>query len=155
MIQVLLFDLAKVFLFPKDNNYKGGINDLYDKLNKGGPYDFNDYYYLYEEQLDFVNSLKNNYRLGILTSGKVQNDTSIKSRLENVFTDIFSAEEIGISKVDPKLYKLVAGKLGVHPEEIFFTDDFPDNVNAAIESGMHAVLYTGIDKLKKDLEELI
>lgn len=55
---------------------------------------------------------------------------------------LFSAE-LGLVKPDPQIFTVAAERLGAAPAEVVFVDDRPENVRAAAQVGMHAVLYTG------------
>ena len=61
MIKILLFDLARVFLFPRDESYKGGLNELYREFNSETDFKFGNYYNLHEEQLNYVSTFKEQY----------------------------------------------------------------------------------------------
>lgn len=65
-------------------------------------------------------------------------------------TMVISCEE-GLTKPNPAIYKLMAGRLGLAPEALFFTDDNPVNIEAARATGFQAELFTGADKLARDL----
>jgi putative hydrolase of the HAD superfamily len=49
--------------------------------------------------------------------------------------------EIGVAKPDREAYEIVAGRLGVEPENCFFLDDNATNVLAAREAGMRAEVF--------------
>jgi epoxide hydrolase-like predicted phosphatase len=58
---------------------------------------------------------------------------------------IISAEE-GITKPDPRIYRIAAERLGVQPHEAVFVDDFIENVEGARAVGMPAIHYQpGLD----------
>ena len=54
-------------------------------------------------------------------------------------------------KPDNKIYEVAVEKAGVLPREIFFTDDKPENVQAAQAAGLEAVLFTTATELLRDL----
>ena len=54
-------------------------------------------------------------------------------------------------KPDKKIYEVAVEKAGVLPSEIFFTDDKPENVQAAQAAGFEAVLFTTATQLLRDL----
>ena len=59
--------------------------------------------------------------------------------------------EIGAMKPDPTTYRAAADLAGAAPEEIFFTDDRPENVEAALAAGYDAVPFTTAARLADDL----
>ncbi len=66
---------------------------------------------------------------------------------------IISAK-VGIIKPDEKIYRILMDRYRMHPEECVFIDDNPDNINAAKKLGITAILFTGYDDLKKELDRL-
>jgi putative hydrolase of the HAD superfamily len=61
--------------------------------------------------------------------------------------------ELGIGKPDPAIYTHTCEKLGVRPEHTLFLDDKPENIEAAAQVGLQAVLFTSIEQLRLDLAE--
>ena len=141
MIKVLLFDLSRTLLFPRDPSYKGELNPLHAQLNKTPGYDFNRHFYLNSELLEFLMGLKPRFRLCIFTSGVIQNAKAIKSRLRKVFDTIFSAEELRVTKKNPCSYVLIAKILHVQLSEILYFDDSQVNVRAALQAGLQGSRY--------------
>ena len=68
--------------------------------------------------------------------------------------DIFSANDLGITKRDPQSYKFIAEDLGKKPEEIFFTDDTSGNIEAAKEAGIKTHLFVSNPELINTLKSL-
>lgn len=60
--------------------------------------------------------------------------------------------ELGIAKPDPAIYLHTCEKLGVQPSEALFLDDKPENVAAAQSTGLHALRFTTVEQLRRDLE---
>jgi len=56
-------------------------------------------------------------------------------------------------KPEPKIYRAAAELAGVSPEEIFFVDDRPENVEGALRAGFDAVLFTTAAALAADLHQ--
>ena len=59
--------------------------------------------------------------------------------------------ELRSLKPEPEIYKLAAEASGCTPQQIFFTDDRPENVAAATAAGYDAVLFRGAQELAADL----
>lgn len=57
-----------------------------------------------------------------------------------------------VMKPDPRIYRLLTDRFGLAPETVFFTDDNQDNVDAARAQGWQAVLFTGPEQLRADLQ---
>jgi HAD superfamily hydrolase (TIGR01509 family) len=143
MITTILSDFSRVILFPKDKNYKGTLNGLYKELeNKKIPYDFFDYFEFNDDILNLYRQLKNKYSINIFTTGTIQNTQEVKQKLDNIFDNIFSAEEYGLDKAKPDSYKFIANKLGKQASQILYIDDQEKNIKAAKKTGMETILYT-------------
>jgi putative hydrolase of the HAD superfamily len=59
--------------------------------------------------------------------------------------------ELRLAKPDPEIYRRCVERLSLSPGEILFIDDQPENVAAAAELGINALLFTTIDDLRRDL----
>jgi len=60
--------------------------------------------------------------------------------------------ELGIAKPDPAIYLHTCEKLKSDPRKTLFLDDKPENIEAASNVGLNAVLFENIEKLRADLE---
>ena len=60
--------------------------------------------------------------------------------------------ELGICKPDPAIYLHTCEKLKVEPRKALFLDDKPENIAAAAEVGLNAVLFENIVQLRADVE---
>lgn len=155
MIKVFLFDLSRTILFPKDKSYKGELNALHKKLSLKPNYNFSDHFELDEGLLTYLHSIRNERDLYIFTSGSIQNAPEIKPRLNEIFKKIYSSEDIGISKKDPRSYEFIAKDIGVTPDEILFMDDSKENIKIAREVGFVTALYREFDELRKKLRKVL
>ena len=59
-----------------------------------------------------------------------------------------------IAKPDPRFYRLLEERFDVKLSECLFIDDREKNIDGAKAVGMQGLLFTGYEKLLKDLEEL-
>lgn len=141
MIKALLFDFSRTLLFPKDKTYTGGLNDLHKKIQENPNYNFLESFELNKELLDYLETIKNKFGLHIFTSESIQEDPAIKDDLAKIFTKIFSAKEIGLSKKDPKAYQFIAKELNLNTDEILFIDDSSENLESAKTAGLQTLQY--------------
>jgi glucose-1-phosphatase len=70
------------------------------------------------------------------------------------FDFVYASHLMGRAKPEPEFWLDILKKEGVAPERAFFTDDYPENVEAAARLGLEARLYVGADSLRRDLLEL-
>jgi putative hydrolase of the HAD superfamily len=60
------------------------------------------------------------------------------------------SHEVRRTKPDPLIYDAVLASLAVEPAQALFLDDREENVTAAKQLGMHALVYSTIDQLRND-----
>lgn len=151
--QVIIFDFSRVLLHPKDPSIPS-LNNLYRKLLQQKKFNFFDYYELNHELLAFLQEFKKKHPLYILTSDMIQNAPEIQQNIKDIFTTIFSAKDFGFSKKDPQLYKILAQKLQINPQEITFIDDTQENIDAAAQAGMQTIHFMTNHHLLSTLQTL-
>lgn len=147
MIKAIVSDFSRVVLNPKDINYKGSLNSLYKEHKEESGFSFFDYFELNEEILSFYKSLKDKVSVSLFTTDVIQNAPEIKNRIEEVFSNIFSANYYNLDKKDPNAYSFIVGKLNTHPSEILYIDDNLDNIEAARRAGLNVREYRTINDL--------
>lgn len=152
MIHILISDVSKVLLFPKDKNYQGSLNNLHKELSKNEDYKFFDHFELNLELLNFYKSLKNKVDLYIFTSETIQETPTLQEYFVPVFTKIFSALKMNISKKDPEAYEAIIKELNLNSDEIIYIDDNLENIKAAQKSGINVIQYLNN---KQTIEEII
>jgi len=68
---------------------------------------------------------------------------------------IVYSHEVGMSKPDPRIYKLSCARLKVRPEEMIFLDDMEPNIAAARAVGIHGVHYRDNAQAITEIEALL
>ena len=94
------------------------------------------------------------YRLGVCSNTTLSHWTYCTGRfraLTKAFAVYALSFELRAMKPDPKFYTAAAKLTGVGPEAIFFTDDRPDNIAAAVAAGWDAVQYESVSQLNDAL----
>ncbi len=66
----------------------------------------------------------------------------------------FSSPYMALRKPEPAIYKRALDILGVPGDRVIFIDDRDNNTQAAAAAGMHAIQFTGEEKLRRDLKQL-
>jgi glucose-1-phosphatase len=81
-----------------------------------------------------------------------------KMQSELTCLELFRAQgvsyQFGDIKPEPGFYRRALDMLGTAADETLFIDDNEANVQGAADTGMQAVRFTGLEKLKKDLARL-
>lgn len=143
MVQVLLIDLFRVVVFPRDKTYFGDLNPLYSKntLHLGQPVD--SYLEFNHELLAFFTTLVPRLRLCLYTAAtQFQSDPAVKQLLDPVFTSVYSTEALGMRKTDPESFQLVCSQLQVSPPQVLYLGDNSAHVAAAASASLTAILFT-------------
>lgn len=104
---------------------------------------------------NLAKSLKNNYKLALLSNVNVLHFEYLKKKFPvfDVFDKVVTSFEAGFRKPHPLIYKKTLEMLRVLPENVFYTDDRADLILKASELGIRGSVFTGIEKLRKDLLE--
>lgn len=105
-----------------------------------------------EQLFEFIKTLKPRLKIGLLSNANY-----------NVMEDLFTQEQASLIdaavlsyecrmiKPDPRMYQLIADRLGVLPEECVFVDDLERYAIASEEVGMTGIWYTDFDKFVASL----
>ena len=98
-------------VFNINKNMKNELLSLYKILSP------------YPEVREVLKNLKKkNLKLAILSNGtpNLLNELVDSNKLNNLFDDLFSIEEVKIYKPDPKVYKMPIEKYKIKPDEVTF-----------------------------------
>jgi len=71
-----------------------------------------------------------------------------------IFSTLFISCEVGLTKIDGSIYRLVFKKLRVKPEECVMIDDNPTYLKSARKFGMRTILFKNPNQLKIELRKL-
>jgi glucose-1-phosphatase len=72
----------------------------------------------------------------------------------SAFDRIFASYQIGLRKPERAAFEHVCQSIGIPPAEVMFFDDSRENVEAARNAGMQAVLVRSPDDVRAALREL-
>lgn len=106
-----------------------------------------------EELFDYIaKELKPKYKIGLMSNA---NYDVTKELFTPEQASLFDASvlsfECRMIKPDPRMYQLIADRLGVLPEECVFVDDVERYCIAAEDVGMQSILFKETSILKKQL----
>lgn len=111
---------------------------------------------LNNETVKLINALRKKNRV-------VCGTNTIQSHWENhlergdysYFDQTYASNKIGQEKPDSLFYKTIMMAEGYSPENVFFTDDKIENINAAKDLGINAVLFSDAKMLYKEWKKYI
>lgn len=100
---------------------------------------------------------KQGYRLGILSNMPFD----FLERYEPVI-ELFAKADIAVFscnvrqiKPEPAIYRTLISQCACKPEEIVFFDDIQANVDGAIQAGIKAYLWTGLEQARRDWQSAL
>ena len=101
----------------------------------------------------FLQDLKKRYRLMLLSNtNEIHFDFLIQHYpILRLVEERLLSYQAGCMKPEARIFELAIKKAGVAPENIFFTDDRPENIEAAQRSGIRALLFQSETQLKRDM----
>ena len=117
---------------------------------------FRDVYSPKEEMFDLAKKLgANRYNVGFLSNTEMPpRDLFYEQGYDKIFrSPVFSCVE-RIAKPDPRIYRIVASRLGVRLEEAVFIDDSPSYIAGAKSTGMQGILFESPEQVKRELADL-
>lgn len=125
------------------------ISDLQDQFWGGDRLD--------ERLVEAIRRYKQEYTTALLSNAFSDLRRAIEEewKMVDAFDEIFISAELGMTKPDPRIYRLVLDRLGVRPDEAVFVDDFVENVEGARSVGMHAIHFRSPDQALQDLDNLL
>lgn len=114
-----------------------------------------EFYAPYEDTLLFYNELyKQGYSIYILSNYAKDGFDLIHKKYDffKKAKGIVVSSYVGMTKPDLRIYEYLLETYNLNPDECVFIDDSVANIKAANELGIHGIIYTDIDSLRKDFK---
>ena len=108
------------------------------------------------ELIELAEQIHYSYKTALLSNSpsdfirRIINENDI----ERLFNHVFISGETGYLKPHSEAFENVLRTMGVDASETLFIDDNPQNVAAAIELGIQGIVFTDVNQLQAELEEL-
>ena len=101
----------------------------------------------------FLQDLKKRYRLMLLSNtNEIHFDFVIQHYpILRMIEERLLSYQAGCMKPEARIFELAIKKAGVAPENILFTDDRLENIEAAQRAGIQALLFQSETQLKRDM----
>ena len=110
------------------------------------------------ELLEYIASLKNRYKIGLLSNISSRERLSIRftdNQLTTHFDTVVASGDEGYVKPQPEIYQIAAARLGVEPHECVMIDDILEFCDGARAVGMRAIQFKMNSQCITDLNALI
>lgn len=112
-----------------------------------------------EPAINWLKELKasGDYKIGMLSNvGRGwMSDFFTDSELGELFDDVVLSSDVGLSKPAPRIFEIIAERLGVQPGECVMIDDRQNNIDGAIATGMKGIIFTSRVQAQPELEKLL
>jgi putative hydrolase of the HAD superfamily len=121
-------------------------------------FDFNGVIYTGDydsDLLDFIKSLKQDYKIGMITNYSQEGYEKYVAPIKDYFDDILVSSKVGIHKPDPRIYQLAAKNLGVGTRECIYIDNHDFRVAGAEQVGMKGIAYLNFNQMKAELTKIL
>ncbi|QQS20290.1 HAD family phosphatase [Candidatus Saccharibacteria bacterium] len=112
---------------------------------------------LNSELLDYISDvLKPDYKIGLLSNASYDVFDSLFSHDQlELFDEAMSSFHVGLTKPNPRMFRLMCERLGVDPTQAIMIDDQQRHIDAAGKMGLKTVLYTSVEQTKRDVNRLL
>ncbi len=106
---------------------------------------------------EYLTSIKKHYQIAILSNAwnNARNVYINRYHLITLAEHMLISAEEGMRKPDPQFYQFALDFLNITPEETLFIDDTADNILAASQLGINAILFTDTKTTIEKIEECI
>jgi len=107
--------------------------------------------------IQFLRELRPGRKTGLLSNAwsNARAMLTDKYKCMDAFDVSVFSFEVGMAKPDPAIYYLILDKMEVQPQEAIFVDDFPENIRAAADLGIHAIQFKGAEQALADIRKLL
>lgn len=139
------------------------FNDSIAKLIGSTPKEVKSLYYDVdvhnESAVAWVRELRasGEYKIGLLSNlGRGWLDDFLaKTEQVDLFDEIVLSSDIGITKPDPRIFEVIAERLGVAPYECIMIDDISANIDGADRAGMKGIVFASTDQARAELDNIL
>ena len=103
-----------------------------------------------------LDELHGRTRLAIISNASDILEEVLEARfsISHYFEVVINSARVGVAKPEREIYEIALERLALNPAETVFTDDQQHNVDAAVELGIRAVLFEGVERFRDYLIEL-
>lgn len=109
---------------------------------------------LNQKAVKIIETLKSNKNRVVCGTNTI--DSHYQNHLErgdySFFDQTYASNFMGVSKPDPRFWKIILTAENAGPHETVFIDDRKENVDAAKSLGIKSILFESAEKLASDLE---
>jgi len=107
--------------------------------------------------VEAIRSLRGTYRTVLLSNAfsDLRHMLTDQWQIAGAFDEIFISSELGVTKPDLQIYRLLLNRLGLEPQEAVFVDDYHENIAGARKAGLHTVHFKNPAQAWEELEHIL
>ncbi len=107
-----------------------------------------------DQLLTFIkDELRPAYKIGMLSNASHDVVSMLFADMPGLFDSAIMSHQVGMVKPDPRIFELIADKLGVLPSECLFIDDQPRFCAGAEAVGMQAIIFEDSEQCIRDIKQ--
>lgn len=143
--------------FITTDDYVHGIAELLDKSDDEVAEILHAKHIRQSEVVEFAKLMHRRYKTAMLSnvSSGVIGSLFTPDELNDMFDIVVESYEEHMTKPNPAIFELTAGRLGLKPEECVMIDDLMENCDGAEAAGLKSVLFTTLGDVKEKLSKLL
>ena len=129
--------------------------ELEPELRRFFAEDWMELYVAYDDTVKFYNEVyEQGYDIYLLTNFSKDGYEYISNKFDffKKAKGAVVSSHLKIAKPDMRIYKYLLDTYNLNPDKCIFIDDSVANINAANELGIHGIVYTDIESLRKDFK---
>lgn len=137
-----------------DDVFYGMLASMTGEDPKALKTEFHDTRHLNRGIVEIIRTLKPRYKIGMLSNAgrDMLEEFMAEHNIHDLFDVVIASSETTYVKPQREIFELLAERLELRLDEIFFIDDSATNVTAARSYGMRAHTYTTIAELQETIE---
>ena len=132
--------------------------ELEPELRRFFAEDWMELYVAYDDTVKFYNEVyEQGYDIYLLTNFSKDGYEYISNKFEffKKAKGAVVSSHLKIAKPDTRIYQYLLETYNLNPDECIFIDDSVANINAANELGIHGIVYTDIENLRKEFKRIL
>lgn len=108
------------------------------------------------ELLDFIRSLRGNYKTGLISNAFDDlRPFILREKFEDAFDHMIISAEVGAAKPSAKIYQIALDQLEVSANEAVFVDDFYENIEGCEKVGIKGIYFKNPEFTLEQLQKLL
>ncbi|NJC98705.1 MAG: hypothetical protein C3F07_09105 [Anaerolineales bacterium] len=108
------------------------------------------------ELLDFIRSLRGDYKTGLISNAFDDLRTFIvREKFDDAFDHMVISAEVGAAKPGARIFQIALDQLEVSPKEAVFVDDFQENIEGCEKLGIKGIHFKDPQIALQELKTLL